>query len=201
MTRAPAATEPFRGWIAATGTTRGPRVVVGSWDSGPFGRVDDVMVAHPDGRRVLYAPLEPLAQEITSRYRFEEVVLGDVHVSRGRTWRVQGPEMDLELGIGRRTALGRLLALQPSALREQLWWARLCDPIARRVMPGVRTAVRNEEDQLWYAASDHRLLSSVSGTLAGVDIGAMAPVEPAVDFGGSAAPSTPSLTRIASYRR
>ena len=201
MTRAPALTEPFRGWIAASGTTSGPRVVVGSWDTGPFGRVDDVMVAHPDGRRVLYAPLEPLAQEITSRYRFAEVVLGDVHVARGRTWHVRGPQMDLQLEIGRRTALGRLLRLQPAVLREQLWWARLCDPIARRAMPGVRTAVRNEDVQLWYAASDHRLLSSVSGTLGGADVGAMAATDPPVDFGGSAAPARPSLTRIASYRR
>lgn len=199
MRRTPA--DPFRGWIAATGTTGGLRVVVGSWDTGPFGRVDDVMVTHPDGRRVLYAPLEPLAQEIASRYRFEEVVLGDVQVTRGPAWRVRGPDIDLVLGIGRRTALGHLLRLQPRALRERLWWARLSDPIARRMLPSVRTAVRNGDDQLWYAASDHRLLSTVSGTLGGDDLGAMAPVDPPVDFGGSGAPRTPSLTRIASYRR
>lgn len=197
----PASHEPFRGWIAATGTSAGPRVVVGSWDSGPFGRVDDVMVAHPDGRRVLYAPHEELAQEITSRYRFEEVVIGDVHVTRGHTWRVDGPGVNLRLEIGRRTALGRLLRLQPSALREQLWWAQVCDPVARRVMPGVRTAVRNEAGRLWYAASDHWLLGAASGTLGDLDLGAMTRLDPPVDFGGSAAPATPSLTRIASYRR
>ena len=192
---------PFRGWIASTGTTSGTRVVVGSWDEGPFGRIDDVMVEHPGGRRVLYAPTPELVTEITGRYTFDDVVIGAVQVRRGPTWTVRAPKLDLDMVLGRRTALGALLRLIPAPVRESAWWARACDPVARRLLPGVRTAVREGDRLLWYAASDHHRFESVGGTVDGVDLGTIARIEPPVRFGGSSAPPSPSLTRVASYRR
>lgn len=194
------AEPPFRGWIVSTGSSSGTRVVVGSWDTSPFGRVDDVMVEHPDGRRVLYAPTAELAAEIRSRYRFDEVVLGDVRVLRGRPWRVRAPGLEIDLAPGRRTALGALLRLVPGALRERLWWARVCDPLARRVVPGVRTAVATRPGWLWYAASDQIRLEGVTGAVDGEPLGVVAPLQPPVRFGGSSAPPTPCLTRVSSHR-
>src|SRR6201999_524302 len=46
----------FTGAIAGIGSTSGVRVVVGRWDDSPFGAFADVMVAEPDGTRVLLAP-------------------------------------------------------------------------------------------------------------------------------------------------
>lgn len=193
--------EPFRGWIVSTGTTSGGiRVVVGSWDSSPFGRVDDVMVEHPDGRRVLYAPTAELAAEIRSRYRFDEVVLGDVRAVRGRPWRVRAPGLELDLTPGRRTLLGELLRLVPRALAERLWWARVCDPVAQVVVPGVRTAVATRPGWLWYAAADQVRVVGVVGSVGGVPLGGVAPLQPPVRFGGSSAPATPCLTRVSSHR-
>lgn len=189
----------FRGWIAALGSTSGVRIVVGSWDRSPFGRVDDAMVAWPDGRRVLYCPTPELAHEIRARYRFDDVVHGPVDVDR-RGWSVRAPGLELELTIGAQTPLGRALRLVPSALRERAWWARACDPIARTLLPGVRTHVRVGDLRLWYAASDHRRLTAVRGAVDGLDLGAIAPVRPPVEFGGSSAPPTPSLTRLSSHR-
>lgn len=194
-------TPPFRGWIAATGTTSGIRVVVGSWDSGPFGRVDDVMVEHPGGHRVLYVPTPELAAEITDRYAFDEVVHGDVSVRRGRRWGIEGPGLSLWLSIGRRTALGAALRAVPGVVRDRAWFARACDPIARRLLPGVRTAVRHGEGLLWYAASDVFRVDAAGGTIGDVDLGTIARLDPPVRFGGSSAPPSPSLTRVTSHRR
>lgn len=194
-------TAPFRGWIASTGTSSGLRAVLGSWDHGPFGRIDDVMVEHPDGRRVLYAPTAELAAEITDRYVFDDVVIGPVEVVRGRTTVIRAPGVDLTLCIGCRTAIGVALRLVPGAVRERAWWARACDPIARRLLPGVRTAVREGDRLLWYAASDQFRIVTAAGTVDGVDLGTIAPIDPPVRFGGSSAPRSPSLVRVASYRR
>lgn len=193
--------SPFRGWIASTGSTSGIRVVVGSWSSGPFGRVDDVMVEHPDGRRVLRAPTAELAAEITDRYAFDDVVIGPVEVVRGRTTAVRAPGLDLTMTMGGRTALGVALGLVPGVVRERAWWARACDPLARRLLPGVRTAVRDGDRLLWYAASDQFRVVAAGGSVDGVDLGTIAPIDPPVRFGGSSAPRSPSLVRVASYRR
>ncbi len=193
-------TTPFRGWIASTGTTSGVRIVVGSWDDGPFGRVDDVMIATPDGRRRLLAPTAALAAEIEERYAFDEVVIGEVRARRGRTWSVTAPGLDLLLVPGRRTWLGEALRLVPPPIRESEGWARVCDPVAAAAMPGVRTHARIADSRLWYAARDHHRLVAVGGTLDGRSLGRIAPLLPPVDFGTASAPAGPCITRVSSHR-
>ena len=46
----------FHGAIAGVGSTSGVRIVVGRWDESPLGTFADVMLAEPDGTRVLLAP-------------------------------------------------------------------------------------------------------------------------------------------------
>ena len=48
----------FQGRIVGLGTTSGVRIVIGRWDTSPFGAFADVMLERPDGHRVLYAPTE-----------------------------------------------------------------------------------------------------------------------------------------------
>lgn len=195
------APAPFDGWILSTGTTSGWRVVVGSWDTGPLGRCDDVMLAAPDGRRTLLAGSAALAEEIEQRYTFDEVRVVPVRCARGRRWHVTAPGVDLTLRLGDRPALARVLRLVPVAVRDREWFARACDPVARVAVPGVRTHVRRGDLRLWYAASDMWRVSDVTGEIEGEDVGAVAPLLPPVTFGGSSAPATPSLVRVRSHRR
>ena len=53
---------------------------MGSWLSSPVGRLDDLMWAQPDGRRVLVAATEEGAGYVSSVYGFDEVVVGPLEV-------------------------------------------------------------------------------------------------------------------------
>ncbi|MGQ0575031.1 MAG: hypothetical protein ACT4RN_12625 [Pseudonocardia sp.] len=68
-----AADARFDGCIAGLGTAGGLRVVVGHWPHSPFGPFADVMVEHPDGRRMLLAPTREVAEFVAGTYRFDEV--------------------------------------------------------------------------------------------------------------------------------
>lgn len=195
-------TSRFDGHIAATGTRAGVRVVVGCWDHSPPGAFADVMVELPTGHRILLAPDDRVAEFVAATYTFDEIRVGPVQVERGPTWTIVTEPLRLALTLARRHPVAWPLRLVPGAIRERELWARFCDPIASRALPGVRThgsagGGRTE----WYAARDVWRLAGIAGTWEGEDLGAMAPVRPAVRFGFGSAPASPSLTRITSFVR
>ena len=57
--------DRFTGAIAGVGSTSGVRVVVGRWDESPMGAFADVMLAEPDGTRVLLAPDDRVAEFVS----------------------------------------------------------------------------------------------------------------------------------------
>jgi hypothetical protein len=63
----------FAGRIAGFGTASGTRVVLGMWQSSPFGRFADAMIEDAGGHRLLLAPSERVAEFVASTYRFDEV--------------------------------------------------------------------------------------------------------------------------------
>lgn len=192
-------TLSFTGHIAGVGTTSGVRVVVGLWDETPFGAVADAMVEDADGHRALVAPTAELAELIATTYTFDEVVIETVERDG---WTVTSPSIALTLTPGRRRGIGVLLRTVPAPLRRSPTWARLCDPIARTVMPGVRTYGTAGNDRTeWYAARDAWRVAAVEGTWRGTDLGSLAPVDPPVRFGFGSAPRTPTVTSLTSYVR
>ncbi|GAA3629324.1 hypothetical protein [Microlunatus ginsengisoli] len=199
-----AAVWRFDGQIAGLGTSAGPRIVVGRWFDSPLGSFADVMLEEPAGRRILMAPSPDVADFVAGTYRFDEVVVGPVTVSeqtsvRGaqRALRIEAPGLSLRISIGRRAALGVLLRLQPRRLVGSPRWASLLDPVARRVLPGVRTrGSAGGGRQEFYGASDLHRLVSAEGRWRGTDLGRLGPVDPPVTFGFGSAPRRPSLTRI-----
>jgi len=194
----PSGRSRFDGEIAGLGTCDGPRVVVGHWFCSPLGSFADVMLEERDGRRVLLAPTDQVAEFVSSTYRFDEVVVGPVEVVSGAESRiVNGPGLRMTLRIGRRTALGGLLRLQPKPFVGSPRWASLLDPIARAALPGVRTrGSAGGSRREFYGASDLHRLVSVEGLWRDQPLDELAPVEPPVRFGFGSAPSRPSLTRI-----
>ena len=62
-------------------------------------------------------------------------------------------------------------------------------------MPGVRTAgVARPGRREYYGALDLCRVVGLSGRFDGADLGGLAPMQPACDFGFSSAPRTPSVT-------
>jgi hypothetical protein len=192
----------FTGRIAGLGTGSGVRIVIGRWDNSPFGVFADVMIEDPAGHRTLIAPRRDIADFVASTYSFDEVRIEPVSVEGDREWSVHTRTLQLRFTAGRRLWVAPLLSLVPARIRRSATWARACNPIASRLMPGVRTygsagAGRTE----WYAARDVHRLISASATRDGADLGDLAPVLPAVRFGFASPPARPTVTTLTSYVR
>ena len=192
----------FDGHIAGVGTTSGTRLVVGCWDLSPLGPFADVMLERRDGHRILLAPDERVADFVSATYTFDEVRVGPLAVDVGAAWRVRTDDLELAFVPGPRHAVGWALRAVPPPLRDRERWARTVDPVARRLMPGVRThgSAGNGRTE-WYAARDVRRLLRAEARWEGADLGGLAPVRPAVRFGFGSSPATPTLTRVRSFVR
>ncbi len=189
--------QRFEGAIAGIGSTSGVRVVVGRWDRSPLGSFADAMVADADGRRVLLAPNQDVADFVAATYSFDEVRIEPLTVEGVTRWLVRSPSLLLDLEIGHRTTLGRLLRAVPTAVGTSPAWCAVTDPVARVVMRGVRTrGSAGNGRREWYAATDHHVLRSATGSYDGVDLGALRPVSPEPGFGFSSTPTRPSVTSL-----
>jgi hypothetical protein len=185
----------FSGAIAGVGSGSGVRVVVGRWDDSPFGAFADVMLAEPDGTRVLLAPDERVAEFVSATYRFDRIETGRVLVTAD--WKVTAPGLDLRLGTGPRTPLGRLLRLVPPRLATAPGWTRVTDPVSRLLLRGVRTrGTAGNGRREFYGATDVHRITSLTGSWRGADLGSLAPVAPEPGFGFGSTPRTPSVTSI-----
>lgn len=192
-------TQRFDGHITGLGTASGTRVVVGIWSRSPYGAFADAMVEHPDGHRVLLAPDARVADLVSATYTFDDVQVVPVAVDG---WGVLAGPLEAHWTPGLRAPVGWLLRGVPAPLGRLEAWARLCDPVARRVMPGVRThGTAGQGRTEWYAASDAWRVEAARTTWDGEDLGPLAPVDPPVRFGFGSAPRTPLLTRVTSFIR
>jgi hypothetical protein len=188
----------FHGHIAGVGSTSGVRVVVGAWDRTPLGPFGDAMVESASGHRVLLAPSPEVAAFIEATYAFDEVRLEPFSVVRGAgTWRVESPSLALDLTVGGRMPLGRLLRAVPARVAASPAWATVVDPVARVALRGVRTrGTAREGRREFYGATDLHRVVSLSGSFEGKTLGALAPVDPPCRFGFSSTPRTPSVTTV-----
>ncbi|WP_229707017.1 hypothetical protein [Nocardioides deserti] len=174
------------------------RVVVGHWHDTPLGAFADAMVETPAGHRVLLAPHEDAAEFIAATYTFDEVRIEPFAVTeQGGRWGVRSDSLTLDLAVGRRTALGRLLRLVPDRLATSPAFCTLTDPVARVVLDGVRTrgsAAGSRRE--WYGATDHHAVTAAGGAFDGVPLGDLTRVEPPPRFGFSSTPARPSVTSV-----
>ncbi|GAB2735413.1 hypothetical protein [Streptomyces bullii] len=188
----------FDGWIAGLGTSSGTRVVLGHWPRSPFGPFSDVMLERADGERLLLAPSRRTADFVSGTYVFDTVRVVPVAVRvADDTWTVTAGPLALRFTVGRRGPLGLLLRAVPGVLAGRPAWAALTDRPARLLPAGVRTrgsarAGRHE----WYGVRDLRPVGALSAVLEGHDLGALAPVEPAVRFGFGSVPRRPAVVRV-----
>ncbi|WP_239078834.1 hypothetical protein [Cellulomonas marina] len=189
----------FAGHIAGMGSTSGVRVVVGRWLRTPLGSFADAMVEDAAGRRTLVVPRDDVREVIAGVYGFDEVVRTPVRVRTDpvrRTWTLDAGPLQLALTVGERTALGTLLRLVPPAVAASTAFATAVDPVARRVLPGVRTRGVSGGRTEWYGALDQHALVALDGSWEGVPLGRLADVDPPVRFGFSSTPRRPSVTRV-----
>ncbi len=193
----------FRGEIVGVGSESGIRIVVGRWQESPLGSFADAMVETAEGERILLVPSLEVSQFIAATYSFDSVRIEDVRIEDVRVaeapdhWSVLSESLVLDVSFGDRTLLGRLLRLVPTRVAQSPVWCTVTDPVARVALRGVRTrgsagAGRRE----WYGATDHRIVTDVSGSFDGVELGGLGPVWPPPRFGFSSTPAAPSITQV-----
>lgn len=113
------------------------------------------------------------------------------------SWSVGTPSLSLALDVGGRTPLGRLLRLVPRPVATSPGFATLVDPVARLLLRGVRTrGVARAGRREYYGATDVRAVVGMQGTFDGLDLGALAAVDPPCRFGFSSTPQRPSVTEV-----
>lgn len=190
--------ERFTGRIAGVGSTSGVRVVVGRWDDSPWGAFADVMLEDATGHRVLLAPSDRVRDFVAATYSFDEEVIEPVSVAdTADGWQVSTPSLSLQMVVGGRTPLGALLGLIPARVATAPAWCGAIDPVARVVMRGVRTrGTAGNDRREWYGATSIVSVDALTGTWRGVDLGALAPVDPPCRFGFSSTPTRPSVTSV-----
>jgi hypothetical protein len=190
--------QRFHGQIAGVGSTSGVRVVVGSWLRTPLGSFGDAMVETAGGHRVLVAPSPEVAAFIEATYAFDEVRLEPIAVwADPDRWLVTSPSLSLDLTVGGRMPLGRLLRAVPARVASSTRWATVVDPLARVVLRGVRTrGTALEGRREFYGATDLHAVTAVAGSFDGAALGALAPVDPPCRFGFSSTPRQPSVTSV-----
>jgi hypothetical protein len=190
--------QRFHGQIAGVGSSSGVRVVIGSWRRTPLGTFGDAMVETADGHRVLLAPSAEVAAFIKATYVFDEVRIEPIFVAaQAVRWHVESPSLTLDLTVGGRMPLGRLLRLVPGRVAASPVWATLVDPVARIALRGVRTrgtalAGRRE----YYGATDLHAVTSSAGLFDGVALGSLTSVDPPCRFGFSSTPRRPAVTSV-----
>ncbi len=134
--------DRYEGHILGLATADGRRVVVGRWVRSPWGPFADVMTQDARGHRTLLAPGPWVADEVAATYVFDEVVVTPVRVRcepEVRRWHVTAGRLTADVTLGGRTPLGALLTALPRALTRSRVFAEAVDPVASRVVPGVRT--------------------------------------------------------------
>lgn len=188
----------FSGYIAGFGTSSGVRLVIGHWTRSPFGAFTDVMVQTAADERILLAPGAEVADFVSDTYQFDRVEVDTVtaEMSEDRL-EVTAGELSVAVGIGGPAPLNRLLRLVPARLAVAPWWLSAIDPVASRIVPGVHTAgSAGQGRREYYGVRRSRRIVSVSGNFGGHDLGAVAPLLPAVGFGFSSAPPAPQIVAV-----
>jgi hypothetical protein len=156
------------------------------------------MTEAPDGVRTLLASSVAVRDYVAATYRFDETSVVPVTVERtANHLRVDAAPLHATVAIGTRTPIGHVLRALPARVARSATWATVVDPVARVVMPGVRTrgsagAGRGE----WYGAVDVHALDAAEGSWGGHDLGGIADVLPPVRFGFGSTPRRPVLVDL-----
>jgi hypothetical protein len=146
----------------------------------------------------LLAPSDEVAEFVSATYTFDSTEIGPVTVDHVTdAFSVTAPGLVLAGRLGGPAPFDPLLRLVPPRLATAPAWLRIVDPVASRLIPGVRTCgSAGNGRREYYGVRRSRRILLVDGTFRGVDVGGLAPLDPPVRFGFSSAPKTPQMVSV-----
>ncbi|QIV85416.1 hypothetical protein EXE63_19615 [Mycolicibacterium frederiksbergense] len=173
-------------------------MVVGVWQSSPFGAFADVMVQTADDQRLLLAPTTEVAEFVSDTYAFDDVRVGAVTAELAADrLTVTAADLDVTVELGGPARFDRLLRLVPGPLASAPWWLRVINPVAGLLAPGVHTAgTAGGGRREYYGVRRSRRIAALSGRFGEVPLGRLADLDPPVRFGFSSAPTDPQLVAV-----
>ena len=182
----------FQGRITSSGFQTGDRIVVGAWNSSPFGKFTDIMWAKPDGVRVLIAPSQDVADYVTEMYSFDEVLIENIVTNEeGRNLKVECDSMQLDFSWKKGFAI---------PFKRSLLFIATVELFFAKLIFSTRTyGLTRNNRQEWYAIDRVSNLSSALATINGQNVGEMAPMNEACKFGFSEAPKKPSSCEVRTH--
>ena len=156
------------------------------------------MIEMSDGERVLVAPNGEIAEFVSTTYTFDRIELGEVKAEVSHDdFTLTGPELDVVGRLGGAAQFDWLLRLVPPRLAVAPAWLRAIDPIAARLVPGVRTAgSAGNGRREYYGVRRTRRIESVDAKYRGTPLGHVTALDPPVRFGFSSAPQAPQLVAV-----
>jgi hypothetical protein len=156
------------------------------------------MVEDATGVRTLLAPSAEIAEFVSQTYTFDRIELGEVASEIDADgFTLSAPGLQLSARLGGPAPFDWLLRTVPGRLAASPTWLRLIDPLAARLVRGVRTAgTAGQGRREYYGVRRTQLITSATGTFNGVDLAGLAPLLPPVRFGFSSAPPTPQLVDV-----
>lgn len=190
--------DRFEGHIIGIGTASGTRLVIGRWETSPFGAFSDVMMEDAAGHRTLLAPTREVADYVAATYTFDDVVITPVSstLTPDRLI-VEAGDLQVFAEIGGVTVLGRLLGLVPHRVSTNPRWLALVNPVASWLVRGVATAGSAGHGRTeYYGVTSARAVTGATAAWRGADLGTLAPVSPPVRFGFSSAPPRPQVVSV-----
>lgn len=166
-------------------------MVIGDWHNSPFGEFTNVMLAKPDGTRILFAPSKEHADYVSSLYSFEEVRVIPINVERG-TNKIKVEADDLVVNM---EWIGGIILPFP----RPRWFIAKIENLFAGFIFGTKTyGITNNGRKEWYCVKKISKIRCATAELGEENLGEMSDFQINACFGFSEPPRKPSSIRVTS---
>ena len=184
--------DVFSGRISSSGFSSGDRIVIGDWEDSPLGSFTNIMLARPDGSRVLISPSEKHAEYVSKLYNFEEVRILDLVVTRDKkSIQIEGTGLSVKMSWGVALAI---------PIWRPLWFIATVENLFAKILYGTKTyGLTKDGRREWYSIRSISRVSSTEAIFDGKNFGDSEEFEISACFGFSEPPRKPSSVSLKSY--
>ena len=183
----------FEGRITSCGFDSGDRIVIGIWESSPFGSFADIMWAKPDGTKILIAPNNEIGNYINSLYDFDEIRIEEIKIERKpKEIFFSCTDISCQFNWGKEISL--------LVKRRPLWFVSTIEYFFGWLMFGTKTHGKTKNGRKeWYVVDKISRLKGAKAEITGKDLGVYCKFYPKANFGFSDPPKMPASVLVRSH--
>ena len=183
----------FEGRITSCGFDSGDRIVIGMWESSPFGSFADIMWAKPDGTKILIAPNSEIGDYIYSLYDFDEVRIEEIKIKR-KLKEICFSTTDINCQFNWGKEISFLVKRRP------LWFVATVEYFFGWLIFRTKTHGKTKNGRKeWYVVDKISRLKNAKAEIAGKNLGHYSKFSPKANFGFSDPPNMPASVLVRSH--